>query len=153
MMAWRTGRSVAFRDDLDLAAFAVADTFGTDAVSFAQIEMYYPAIRWRHGFQSDAPARLGDAIGDPVSHFPKGVLPAAAVLFNIQRNPDVLFELLAHDALDDKLQRLEGVASTPDEQPGIGPVNVDDRPAGQFIVLGAEGNFNFCPDDVQDALD
>ena len=138
---------------MDLAALALADTFGTDAVSFAQIEMYYPAIRRGHGFQGDAAARLDDAIGDAVSHLPKGILPAAPVLFNIQRDPDVLIELLAHDALHDKLQGLQGVASTPDKQPGIGSLNVDDRPAGQFIVFRAEVNVNFSPDDVQDALD
>ncbi len=115
--------------------------------------MYYPAIRRGHGFQSDAAAGLGDAIGDAVSHLPEGVLPAAPVLFNIQRDPDVLIELLAHDALHDKLQGLEGVASAADEQPGIGPVDVDDRPAGQFIVFRAEVNVNFGSDDVQDALD
>ena len=152
-VAWHTRVSVAFGDDLDLAAFAVADTFGADAVSFAQIEMYHPAVRWRHGLQSDAAARLGDAVGHPISHLPKGVLPAAPVLFNIKRDPDVLIELLAHDALHDKLQRLQGVASTPDEQPGIGPLDVDDRPAGQFIVFRTEVNVNFSPNDVQDPFD
>ena len=115
--------------------------------------MYYPAIRWGHGFQSDAAAGLDDAIGHAVGHLPEGVLPAAPVLFNVQGDPDVLLELLAHDALHDKLQRLQGVASAPDKQPGIGPMNVDDRPAGQLIVFGAEVNVNFRPDDIQDALD
>ena len=146
-------RSVTLGDDLDLAAFPISHAFGTDAVSFAQIEVYHPAIRWRHGFQGDTASGLNDAVGNPVSHFPEGVLPAPSVLFDIQRDADVLIELLTHDALHDELQRLQGVASAPDEQPGVRALNVDNGPPGEFVMFRTKGNLNFCADDAQDPFD
>ena len=153
MMARRPKRSVSFRKDLDLAALAVADAFSADTVSFAKVEMYHPAIRRGHGFQGDAAPGLDNPAGHPFRHFPQGVLPASAVLFNVEEDPNVLFELLSHDALYNELQRLQGVAPAPNEKSGVGALNVNDGPAGHFIVLRAEGNVNFGSDDVQDAFD
>ncbi len=75
------------------------------------------------------------------------------VLFDVQRNSDVLVQLLTDDALDDELQRLQRVASAPDQQPGVGATDVDYRAAGKFIVFRPEIHVHFGAYVLQDALD
>ena len=145
--------SVALGDDLNLAAVAVADAFGADTVALAQIEVDYPAVGGCHGLQGDAAAGLRHAIRDPVGHFAEGILAASPVLLNVQRNANVFIVLLAHDALHDELERVQRIAPSPDQKPGVGAVDVDHGAAGQLVVLGAQGHVNFCAHRGQDALD
>lgn len=137
---------------MHFASFAVADAFGADAAAFAEVEVNYAAVGWGHWLQGDAASGLDDPVGDPVGHFAEGIFPATAILLDVQGDPDVLVELVADDALDDELQGLEGVAAASDEQPGVGAVDVDNRPAGELVVVGAEGDFHFGAHSVEDAF-
>ena len=142
----------AVGDDLDFAAFAVADAFGADVVAFGEVYMDDAAVGWGHGFEGDAAAGLGDAVGDAVGHFAEGILAALAVLLDVQGDADFLLELLADDALDDELQGLQRVAAAANEEAGVGAGNVDDGAAGGLIVVGAEGNIHFGAGELEDAL-
>ena len=117
------------------------------------MQVDHPAVGRGHGFQSYATAGLKDTLGDAVSHFAEGILAALTILLDVQRNADLLIEPLADDTLNDELERVQGVAATPNQQPGIGAVDVDHRATCQLVVLGAECYVNFSADSSEDALD
>ena len=94
-----------------------------------------------------------DAIRDPISHFTQRVLAPLTVLLDVQRNANVLVKLLAHDALDDELKRVQRIAAPADQEPGIGTVDVDHRAAGQLVVFGPESHVDVSADGGEDALD
>ena len=145
--------SIPFGNNLNLAGVAVPDAFGADTLALAQIEVDYPAVGGSHGLQRDAAAGLRDAIRDPISHFTKRVLAPLTVLLDVQRNANVLVKLLAHDALDDELKRVQRIAASPDQKPGVGTVDVNHRAAGQLVLLGAQGHVDVGAHRGEDALD
>ena len=148
--------SIPLRNNLNLAGVAVPDAFGADTLALAQIEVDYPAVGGSHGLQRDAAAGLRDAIRDPIRHFTKRVLASLTVLLDVQRNANVLIVLLAHDALDDELKRVQRIAASPDEEPGVGTVDVNHGAAGQLVPLRAQGHVNIgahCGEDALDGLD
>ncbi len=115
--------------------------------------MDHPAVGRSHGLQRDAAAGLLDTIRDAVGHFTQRVLAPLPVLLDIQPNTDVLVKLLAHDALDDELERVQRIAASPDQEPGVGTVDVDHGTPGQLVVLGAQGHVDVCAHRGEDALD
>ena len=142
----RQAASAPVGQDLHLAIFSEADALRADALLFVQVDVNHPAVGGRHRFQLDAASGLPHPAGDPVGHLPQAVLPPLPVLFYVQRQPHILAgQPLAHDALHDELQRLQGLAAPPDEQPGIGAADVNNRPAGEFVILGAQGSGYFRP--------
>ncbi len=149
----RTAGSIPLGNDLNLAGVAVPYTFSANAIALAQIEVDYPAISGSHGLQRDAAAGLRDTIRDPIRHFAQRVLASLTVLLDVQRNANVLVKLLAHDALDDELKRVQRIAASPDQKPGVGTVDVYHGTAGQLVLLGAQGHVNIGPHCGEDALD
>lgn len=143
---------LAVGQDLDFAFLAVADAFGANALAPVQVKVDDPAVGGGHRFQGDAAAGLGDAVGDAVGHFAQGVLPTLAILFHIQGDADVgAAQLMADDALDEKLKGLKGLPPASDEQAGIGAVDVDDGSADEFVVFGTQGYGYFGASGVEDA--
>ena len=145
-------RSVPLRDDLHLPGVAEPHALGADTLTLAKIQMDHPAVGGRHGFQGDAAAGLRDAIRDAVRHLTQRVLASLAVLLHIQRDADVFVKLLPHDALDDELQRMQGIAPPSNQEPGVGAVDVDHGAASQLVVLGAQGHVDVGADGGEDAL-
>ena len=148
----RQAKLLAVGENLDFAILPVADAFGADALAPVQVEVDNAAVGGGHRLQGDAAAGLDHPVGDPVGHFAQGVLPTAAVLFHIQGDADVgAAQLLAHDALDDELQGLEGVPPASDEQARVDAVDLNDGAAGEFVVLGAQSYGYIGADGVEDA--
>ncbi len=140
----RQAASAPVGQDLHLAILSESDALRADALLFVQVDVDHPAVGGRHRFQLDAASGLPHPAGNPVGHLPQAVLPPLPVLFYVQRQPHILAgQPLAHDALHDELQRLQGLAAPPDEQPGIGAADVNNRPAGEFVILGAQGSGYF----------
>ena len=143
---------ISLRNDLNFAALTVANAFSSYAAAFVQKHVDYTAIRRCHGLQRDAAAGLGHPGRHPVGHFPQGIFPSLPVLLHVQRHSNVLVQLLTNDALYDKLQRLQGVASPPDEQPGIRAVDVNYRPPGRVIVFCPQRNVHVGSHHIQNSL-
>ena len=140
----RQAASATVGQDLHFAILSEADALRADALLFVQVDVNHPAVGGRHRFQLDAASGLPHPAGDPVGHLPQAVLPPLPVLFYVQRQPHILAgQPLAHDALHNELQRLQGLAAPPDEQPGIGAADVNNRPAGELVILGAQGSGYF----------
>ena len=149
----RIRRSIPLGEDLHLPGIAKPHALGANTLTIAEIEMDHATVGRRHGLQGDAPSGLRDAVGDTVGHFAQGILPSLPVLLNIQRHADIFIVSLPHDALNDELQGMQGIAAPADQEPGVRSVDVDHRATRQLVVLGAKSDVDVGADGGEDMLD
>ena len=94
-----------------------------------------PTLVGRHGLESDGASIVYDPLRDTFGHVRHGVVPSGLVAFDVDHQIDPCPQTPTGKELHDKLERLQGLAASSDQEARVLALNLE-YGAIQVLVVG-----------------
>src|SRR5690606_10957717 len=108
------------RDDLDAAAHSLAARLGGHSLELRQREVDHAAVARAHGLERDGAAGLNRALGLALGQRGEALVVTLAVIAGVDDDVPLLLGVAVHDAVEEKLERVEGLPLLADGAPRLG---------------------------------